>query len=134
MTKYCKIYRNAVIITNVGVSVLESNRKRGFVMNEFMSFISAAIVIEGVISYVSEIAAKGKISWKVVGSIAIGLVLAFNLHLDFFALLGLQESTYIIGTICTGILISRGSNYVYELYDRFMKLGSGKAVDDGARD
>lgn len=99
-------------------------------MSEFVSFLSAAIVIEGIISYISEVASNGRISWKKIGSIAIGLVLAFNLHLDFFALLGISESTYIIGTICTGILISRGSNYVYDLYDNLMKLGSGEKVQN----
>lgn len=105
------------------------NRNGGIPMNQLASFLCAAVVIEGVVSYVTEIAENGKISWKVIGSIALGLVLAFNLHLDFFALLGINETTYIIGTICTGILISRGSNYVYELYDHLMTLGSGKEIE-----
>lgn len=99
-------------------------------MNQLMSFVSAAIVIEGIISYLSTIFSEGRISWKIVGSIALGLVLAFNLHLDFFLLLGISEQTYIIGTVCTGILISRGSNYVYDLYDSLMKLGSGEKVEN----
>lgn len=97
------------------------NKNRGDVMmKELMAFITAAVVIEGLVSYAKMIVVQKKIQWQVITAIAIGLLLAFNLHLDIFALLEIEESCTLVGTALTGILISRGSNYVYDLYDRLV--------------
>lgn len=93
-------------------------------MNELMGFLASAVIVEGLVSYASTIYSDGKVHWKMVGAIAVGIVVAFNLNLDFFALVGLSETAPAIGILLTGILISRGSNYVYDLYTG---LTSGKA-------
>ena len=90
-------------------------------MGELMGFIAAAVIVEGIISYANEIVKNKKIHWEIIGAIAIGCLVSFNLNLDFFRMLGLKEAYGIIGVILTGILISRGSNYVFELYDRLTK-------------
>ena len=87
-------------------------------MNELLGFIASAVVVEGIISYISEIVKNKRIHWENVVAIVVGCIVSYNLNLDFFALLGLHEAYTIIGVILTGILISRGSNYVFELYDR----------------
>ena len=99
-------------------------------MNELAGFLASAVIVEGLVSYASTIYSNGKVHWKMIGAIVIGIVVAFNLNLDFFALVGLKESTPIIGVVLTGILISRGSNYVADLYNG---LTSGKAVTDDTR-
>ena len=97
-------------------------------MGEIMGFIAAAVIVEGILSYVREIVENKKIHWEIIGAILIGCMVSFNLNLDFFEMLGLKETYGIIGVILTGILISRGSNYVFELYDRLTKWKSeGKA-------
>lgn len=89
-------------------------------MTELMAFISAAVIIEGLVSYGTMIIKDRKICWENVGAITIGCVLAFNLNLDIFALLGIEEVNSTIGVVLTGILISRGANYVYDLYDKLI--------------
>lgn len=86
-------------------------------MNELLGFVAAAVIVEGIVSYASTIYSDGKVHWKMVGAIVVGVLVAFNMRLDFFTLLGLKEVNPVIGTALTGILISRGSNYVYDLYD-----------------
>ncbi|MDY3233211.1 MAG: hypothetical protein SOW94_01490 [Erysipelotrichaceae bacterium] len=99
-------------------------------MNDVMAFISSAIIVEGILSYLNQIISEKTVNWKIVGAILLGCLVAFNASLDFFQLLGISEHYGAIGTILTGILISRGSNYVYELYS---KLTNWKKVqDDGA--
>ena len=93
-------------------------------MGEIMGFIAAAVIVEGILSYVREIVENKKIHWEIIGAILIGCLVSFNLNLDFFKMLGLEETYGIIGVILTGILISRGSNYVFELYDRLTKWKS----------
>ena len=93
-------------------------------MGELMGFIASAVIVEGILSYAKEIVENKKIHWEIIVAILIGCLVAFNLNLDFFKMLGLEETYGIIGVILTGILISRGSNYVFELYDRLTKWKS----------
>lgn len=90
-------------------------------MEGLVGFIAAAVIVEGIISYINEIVKNRKIHWEIIGAIAVGCLVSYNLQLDFFEFLGLNETYGIIGVILTGILISRGSNYVFELYDRLTK-------------
>ena len=93
-------------------------------MGELMGFIASAVIVEGILSYAKGIVKNKKVHWEIIGAILIGCLVSFNLNLDFFKMLGLKETYGIIGVILTGILISRGSNYVFELYDRLTKWKS----------
>lgn len=98
-------------------------------MTELTAFMCAAIIIEGLISYAAEIYKNKKIQWQIIAAIAIGCLLAFNLKLDIFSILGIEEINTAIGTVLTGILISRGSNYVFELYDRLTNWKQSKGEE-----
>lgn len=89
-------------------------------MNELFAFLASAVIIEGLVSYAGMIFVDKHVNWQVVGAIALGILISFNLTLDFFEVLGIPEAYPVIGTILTGILISRGSNYVYDLYKRLI--------------
>lgn len=86
-------------------------------MNELAAFIAASIVVEALISY-ANIIVKKRVKWKMIFAIIIGCILAVDLRLDIFSMLEIDEMNSIIGTLMTGVIISRGSNYVYDLYDR----------------
>ena len=90
-------------------------------MNEIVGFIASAVIVEGIITYINQIVKNKRVHWENVVAILVGCIVTYNLNLDFFNLLGLHETYGIIGVILTGILISRGSNYVFELYDRLTK-------------
>lgn len=51
-------------------------------------------------------------------SIAVGLVLAFVIQLDILQLLKLTADIHIVGVALTGILVSRGGNFVNDLFDK----------------
>lgn len=90
-------------------------------MDELLGFIASAVIVEGIITYINQIVKNKRVHWENVVAIVVGCIVSYNLNLDFFNLLGLHETYGIIGVILTGILISRGSNYVFELYDRLTK-------------
>lgn len=87
-------------------------------MNELGTFIAASVVVEALISYIDVIFVKKHIQWKTIVAIVIGCLLSFDLNLNVFTLLHIHEAKAIVGTALTGIIISRGSNYVFDLYDR----------------
>lgn len=51
-------------------------------------------------------------------ALAVGLVLAFVTQKDILVATKLIETTNIAGIILTGVLVSRGGNFVHELFDR----------------
>lgn len=53
-----------------------------------------------------------------VGTIIVGLYLSFAYNVDLLAVLGLKDHIPYSGYILTGILISRGSNFVHDLLTR----------------
>lgn len=67
----------------------------------------------------------GKASIDRIGALFIGLALAFAINVDILSVAGLDSGLQYVGTVLTGILISRGSNFMHDLIN---KLGSGKEV------
>lgn len=53
-----------------------------------------------------------------IGTMVIGLFLAFSYGIDLMALLGLKDHIPYSGIILSGILISRGSNFIHDLLIR----------------
>lgn len=85
-------------------------------MNSFFSFIAIAMLIEALISYGQTIYNKGSIQWQIVAAFIIGIVFCYDANLNFFTMLGLTEQWPIVGTVATAVILSRGSNYMFEFY------------------
>lgn len=85
-------------------------------MENIMIIIAVAILIEGLVEYGKSIADMFISDDKKTGitqmiTIVIGILLAFAFNADMFIPLGLIVN-HTIGMILTGIIMSRGSNYV----------------------
>ncbi len=85
---------------------------------DLKAFITATIAIEGIISWGKTVIADKKIQWPVLAALVCSFVLVFDMSLNLFDLLSLNENCPLVGQIITAIAISRGTNYFYELYDR----------------
>ena len=73
-----------------------------------------AVVVEGIITYVKEFFVKGKFQWEMLISISIGVVTAAAYQIDVFTMVGMKTAVPYLGSVLTGILISRGSNYAFD--------------------
>lgn len=82
-----------------------------------------SVIVEGIISYVNLFFVDGKIKWQVIVALVLGMAVAVAYNVDLFALAGLSTRVPYIGSLLTGVLLSRGSNYIFDL----MKL-LGEAV------
>ena len=87
--------------------------------------IAVAILIEGLVEYGKNIAemfygGDKKTAITQLVTIAVGIVLAFAFSADMFIPLGLTVNHY-IGMVLTGIVMSRGSNYVSDLIGKIGK-------------
>lgn len=81
----------------------------------FFSILFLSIIIEGLITYIKEFFVKGKIQWQMIISIVVGVLVTAAYQVDILSLVGLQSPIPYLGSILTGILISRGSNYIFDL-------------------
>lgn len=84
-------------------------------MAQFFGLALMAIVIEGVITYIKEIFVNKNVMWQQVLGIVLGIVVAIGYNADLFALFGLTSAIPLLGCVLTGVLLSRGSNYIFDL-------------------
>lgn len=92
-------------------------------MEGIVLVISMAIITEALIEYVKTIAkAFGSKDWKAaitqIVAIAISITLCFATAADLFAAVGLTFVWPWLGKTLTGILISRGANFVSDFIAR----------------
>lgn len=91
--------------------------------------IAVAILIEGLVEYGKTIAdtfndGEKRTALIQVITIVIGVGLAFAFDADMFVPLGLTVNHY-IGMVLTGIVMSRGSNYVSDLIGKLGQTSVG---------
>jgi len=93
--------------------------KVGKFMEMITKIIIGAVVVEAIIEYFSSTLSKD-FKPKYLLSVSFGSTFAILYGLDLLAILGLETPVPYVGMILTGILLSRGSNYIS---DFIKKLG-----------
>ena len=77
--------------------------------------MSLSIIVESVITYFKEFFVYGYFSISMIFSIILGISIAIIYKLDLPECFNLKSTVPYIGNILTGLLISRGSNYIYDV-------------------
>ena len=77
--------------------------------------VMAAVLVEGIITYFNEFFVSGDAPWKMILSLVLGTVVAIAYKFDLPKYLNMESNVPYVGCILTGILISRGANYIYDL-------------------
>lgn len=90
--------------------------------DKIVQIISFSILIESLITYFKEFFVYGDFSFSMLFSIILGIVIAVAYKLDLPEYLDLKSSIPYVGNILTGILISRGSNYLYDLITKLTAI------------
>ncbi len=86
-------------------------------MTQFISLTLMAIIVEGLITYLKTFFVAGKPQWQMLVGIGLGVTVTLVYNVDIFSLLGITSTIPFVGTVLTGILISRGSNYIFDLIE-----------------
>lgn len=82
---------------------------------EFFGLVFLAVVVEGLITYAKMAVVDKAVQWQVVASIVLGVLVAVVYDCDLFALFDLSASLPFVGNVLTGVLLSRGANYISDL-------------------
>ena len=89
---------------------------------KILGITTFSILIEGIIAYFNEFFVQGQVVWQMVLSIVFGIIFSVSYELDLLEYFGVKSKIKYIGFIITGILISRGSNYIWDLISSFTSL------------
>ena len=90
-------------------------------MEIFWIIIVLALLVEALVETLKLLwdPVKRNVSWPTVCSLVVGIVIAFATHASIFELLSITiVASSWLGYIITGILISRGSSFIHDLWSR----------------
>jgi len=86
--------------------------------NLFFALIFCAVVVEGIITYAKTLFVDKRFQWQMLAGICLGVLVTVAYNIDLFSLVGLQPGyawLSWLGAALTGVLVARGSNYVFDL-------------------
>ncbi len=79
---------------------------------ELVTILILAITVEAMIEYAKLLFVDKAIVWKQVAALILGIGLSVLAGTDLYAVVGVTFSVPYVGVVLTGIIFSRGSNYV----------------------
>lgn len=88
-----------------------------------VSAVMLSIIVEAIITYFKDWVVEKKFNYEYILSAGLGITLAVLYRIDIITLaIGVDSSLPIIGEVLTGILLSRGSNYVWDIWQRLLAV------------
>lgn len=87
--------------------------------------IILALLCEAIWENLRMIWENGKFSINRLGALFISIIVALGTKIDLFKILDF-EMAQVLGSILTGILISRGANVVHDLLTKIQELSKGE--------
>jgi hypothetical protein len=90
-------------------------------MNNLLILVVAAMIVESVWETFKMIWQEGKLSIDKIGALILGVLIAIAGSLDLPKLVGINLFIPFLGMILTGVLMSRGANFVHDLLGKIQK-------------
>ena len=85
-------------------------------MNKDISkLITVCILVESMVTYINNFFVTTEPHYQMVLSLIFGIFIAIAYKIDLLKLADIESEIPYIGCILTGILFSRGSNYVHDI-------------------
>lgn len=92
-------------------------------MENLLIIVMVALIAESVWETLKMTWQEGKVSVDRIGALVVALILSIGVRLDILSLLGINTTIPLLGVILTGILISRGSNFIHDLLVKIGQVG-----------
>ena len=99
---------------------------------EFFGILFLAVIVEGISWWGQEIIKTKKIPWNSLVDIVFGVALCIGTHTDLFAMVGVPVEWPYVGQVLTGLLVSRGSDYLKALTSKLTSKRGGNTEKAGA--
>ncbi len=83
-----------------------------------VTIITIALLVEAIWETLKMVWQEGKININTIGALIVGIAVSILAKIDIFAMQGITLSIPLIGWILTGILMSRGANFIHDLFNK----------------
>ena len=87
-------------------------------METTIQLVVLAILVESVWESLKMVWEDDKFNIDAIGTLVLGVLIALVARVDIFDVINISATTSIVGVVLTGILISRGGNFVHDLLKR----------------
>lgn len=83
-----------------------------------VTIITIALLVEAIWETLKLVWQEGKININTIGALIVGIGVSILAKIDIFAMQGISLSIPLIGWILTGVLMSRGANFIHDLFNK----------------
>lgn len=83
-----------------------------------VTIITIALLVEAIWETLKMVWQEGKINVNTIGALIVGIAVSILAKIDIFAMQGIILSIPLIGWVLTGILMSRGANFIHDLFNK----------------
>lgn len=90
---------------------------------DFAQLVLIAILVEAIWENLKMVWQEKKLNVNMLGSLILSIVICLLARVDIFTIVGIELALPVVGSVLTGIVVSRGANFVNDL---FSKLQGGK--------
>lgn len=85
---------------------------------DFAQLIIIAILVEAIWENLKMIWDKNKLNFNMIGSLLLSMIICVLAQVNIFEIVGINLIVPIIGSLGTGIIVSRGANFVNDLFKK----------------
>ncbi|MBQ3422266.1 MAG: hypothetical protein IJH34_11510 [Romboutsia sp.] len=85
---------------------------------EYAQLVIVAILIEAIWENLKMIWKDRKVNINTVGVLVLSIIVCILTKIDIFPIVGLSLSVPFVGSGLTGIIVSRGANFVNDLFEK----------------
>lgn len=96
-------------------------------MEQFGKIFLMSFVVVSIYDIIKGFYKDNKVDINSIVTAVLGIILAILAKLDIFTLIEVDFIVPFVGQILTGLVISKGSNYVYDFVTKIINLLAGKA-------
>lgn len=95
-------------------------------MEGIQAVIILAFLVEAIYTNLRMIWDSNKFDWNKLGALLVAVIVSVFAGVDVFPAVGINMIVPYIGSVLTGILISRGANVIFDVLKKINEMLSGK--------
>lgn len=101
-------------------------------MEGVQAVIILAFLVEAIYTNLRMIWDSEKFNWNQLGALIVSIIVSVFAGVDVFPAVGINMIVPYVGSVLTGILISRGANVIFDVLKKINEMLAGKATIDTA--
>jgi len=85
---------------------------------DYAQLIIIAILVEAIWENLKMIWDKNKLNINMLGSLLLSMIICVLAQINIFEIVGINLIVPVVGSLLTGIIVSRGANFVNDLFKK----------------